>query len=747
VAGGGGCGTVLLVILFLVVSMFLKPNANGGDPGDTDSYPTQDAGYQQPVEPTRTSKPFTPPPASTSGDTWLVMLYQDADDKILEQDIYVDLNEAERVGSTDQVRIVTQIDRFRGAYQGDGNWSGTRRYYVTKDNDLQTVNSQLIQDLGEVNMSSGQTLVDFATWAIQTFPADKYVLILSDHGMGWPGGWSDTDSRTGSGSNIPLASRLDDNLYLMEIDDVLGKIRSQTGIDKFEIVGMDACLMGQIEVFTALTPHARYAVASEEVEPALGWAYASFLGDLTRNPGMSGAELSGLIVSSYINEDERIVDPNERASMLSRGSPFGSFSLPGAEAVAQQMGSSSTLTALDLGQIPALLSSLNEMALSLQSTNQQAVASARSYAQSYTSIFGNDVPPSYVDLGHFAALVKRQTGDGNVAAAVDDLNAAIKKAVIAEKHGAKRPGSTGIAIYFPNSDLYRSAITGAQSYTAIANRFASQSLWDDFLAFHYTGNTFDERSATVAVPADSTAVRGPGAGQIQVSAIRASSSSAAPGEPVTLSLDLSGTNIGYIYLFVGYYDANSNSINVLDIDYLQSTDTQEINGVYYPVWGATEFTLEFDWDPIVFAINDGLQSIVALFQPQTYGASQENAVYTVEGQYTFANGDAPVNARLYFSDNELKQVYGLSGDASAGAPREIIPQAGDAFTVYNRWLEMGSDGQIAKIVSEPGQTITFGTQIPQWESLYAAAGDYVIGFIVEDLDGNRYPVYTQLTVK
>ena len=40
------------------------------------------------------------------------MLYQDADDKILEQDIYVDLNEAERVGSSDRVNIVAQMDRF-----------------------------------------------------------------------------------------------------------------------------------------------------------------------------------------------------------------------------------------------------------------------------------------------------------------------------------------------------------------------------------------------------------------------------------------------------------------------------------------------------------------------------------------------------------------------------------------------------------------------------------------------------------
>jgi hypothetical protein len=43
------------------------------------------------------------------------MLYQNADDNALERDIMIDLNEAEMIGSTDQVMIVSQMDRFRAA--------------------------------------------------------------------------------------------------------------------------------------------------------------------------------------------------------------------------------------------------------------------------------------------------------------------------------------------------------------------------------------------------------------------------------------------------------------------------------------------------------------------------------------------------------------------------------------------------------------------------------------------------------
>ena len=47
-------------------------------------------------------------------------------------------------------------------------------------------------------------------------------------------------------------------------------------------------------------------------------------------------------------------------------------------------------------------------------------------------------------------------------------------AVLAEKHGPKKPGATGISIYFPISQLYRSPVAGPQSYTAVAKRFAER---------------------------------------------------------------------------------------------------------------------------------------------------------------------------------------------------------------------------------------------------------------------------------
>ncbi|MGD8626547.1 MAG: clostripain-related cysteine peptidase, partial [Anaerolineae bacterium] len=642
--------------------------------------------------------------------------------------------------------------RYRAGYQGDGNWTGAKRFYVTQDGDLGRVGSELVADLGEVNMSDGATLVDFVTWAIDTFPADKHVLILSDHGMGWPGGWSDPDPGGRGEPGIPLAARLGDELYLMEIDEALQKIRDRTGLAQFEMIGLDACLMGHLEVFAALAPHARYAVASQETEPALGWAYTSFLQTLTQYPDMEGADLGRFIVESYIEEDQRIVDEQARAELLKGGSPlgglFGLFGGPTADQVARQMGQGSTLSALDLAAMPALVESVNELAYTLQGASQPAVARARTYAQTFTSVFGKEVPPSYLDLGSFVQLLKREVDDQEVSQAADQVLAALNQAVLAEKHGGQKPGASGISLYFPNSDLYGSPLTGPQSYTAIARRFADTSLWDDYLAFHYTGRPFEQTAEELAVPEPGASLRGPGAGQIALSPPSLSDSVAAPGRPVLLSSDVQGQNIGYAYLFAGYYDQASNSIFVADRDYLESAETHEIDGVYYPVWPESgDFTLEFEWEPVVFAIDDGENTVVALFRPERYGATYEEAVYSVDGTYTYADGGESRYARLYFRDGYLRQVYGFTGESGTGAPREIIPQAGDRFTVLETWLDLDESGRVVRTATEEGDTLTFGDQMFAWRTLDAAPGQYVVGFVVEDLDGQAVEVYERITVE
>jgi len=304
------------------------------------------------------------------------MVYQDADDQALEQDIFIDMNEMERIGSTDNVRIITQLDRFRGGFAGDENWNSARRYLVTYDDNLSAIGSDLLMDLGEVNMADGNTLVDFVTWAVENYPSDKYMLILSDHGMGWPGGWSDPAPASSDPGTAPLIGALQqDSIFLNELEAALAKIQSNTGIEKLDLIGMDACLMSQLEVYTALEPYAHYAVASEETEPGLGWAYSAFLSLLVYDPSINTADLAANIVDTYIQQDERIVDERARQEFLqqnSGASGFFSAYRMSAEQLAGQLEKSVTLTAVDLDNLPQLITAFNRFAFDLQGVDQQA---------------------------------------------------------------------------------------------------------------------------------------------------------------------------------------------------------------------------------------------------------------------------------------------------------------------------------------------------------------------------------------
>ena len=349
------------------------------------------------------------------------------------------------------------MDRYTGGFAGDGDVTSTKRHLVTQDADIYTVGSTEIADLGEVDMGDGRTLYDFATWAIGAYPAEHYVLIMANHGGGWTGGWSDNDPEQASA------------LTIQEIDNTLGSIVADTGIGAFELVGFDACLMGQLEVMSAIAPHARFGVGSEEMEPGVGWAYGGLLRALTENSAMTGAELGRAAVDAYIEDDIRIVDDEARASLTGGNTTI--------ENVIAEMSLEATMAVIDLSVMQDLNAALNELVLALADVDQGLVAEARTYAQSFTGIFGEDYPPSFIDLTHFVDLLKERIDDPRTSQLAEQVTSAIARSVIAEYHGQNRPAAGGLSIYFPNSAEYTGAFgEWTATYPPSVGRFATASL-------------------------------------------------------------------------------------------------------------------------------------------------------------------------------------------------------------------------------------------------------------------------------
>jgi hypothetical protein len=735
------------------------------------------------------------PPEQADEAEWLLMFYVDADDDTLELDMLIDLQEAELVGSTDQVHIVAQVDRFKGSFDGMGDFTGAKRLYITQDADVNVIGSEVVEELGEVNMADSETLLDFITWAVANYPARKTMLVLSDHGIGWPGGFGDPDPDVLGAHDIFLRDAFGhDNLWLMEIDDTLAQAIEATGIEQFDIVGFDACLMAQLEVFTAIAPYARYSVASEETEPGVGWAYTAFLSELVQNPEMDGSDLSQAIVATYIDQDMRLrIDPNFTGGLEP-------------EVVAAQLFNDATLTAIDLSQIGAVNAALDDLTVALSAVDQKAVAQARSYAQSYESVYGDEWPSPYIDLGSFLGNVVAQSKDPAVKSAADAVWAASRSAVLAERHGEGRPGSTGIAIYFPVPAMH--AFQDNWGYTQVAARFTDETQWDEFLAFHSGGGVpqsfsrpkaslpdqvnaqfgeligpedveilfqdiadlqaeefTPEEIASILVdewgyPAEVVEFVGANGGlavstsrasvvrsqakPIRVGPIALSAEVAEPGAPVNIQSEISGDQVGYVYSFIGRFLPNEDVLIIEDKDYIFAEENQTVSGVTYPVWPEEGFIVDFDWEPTVYAISDGETALRVLFQPESYG---DSPTYSVEAIYHFANGGKDRYARLFFRDGELARILGFTGAATngVGAPWEIRPTAGDSVTILEQGINLAAETDDDSYQREVGD-LTFGETKLYIEETPAPSGNYVVGIIAEGLDGQSYEQYEGLFV-
>jgi len=67
--------------------------------------------------------------------------------------------------------------------------------------------------------------------------------------------------------------------------------------------------------------------------------------------------------------------------------------------------------------------------------------------------------------------------------------------------------------------------------------------------------------------------------------------------------------------------------------------------------------------------------------------------------------------------------------------------------VLETWQDLDAQGNIEQISTQQGGTLTFGDQMFTWQDLDAAQGDYIVGFVVEDLDGNAYESYAAIRVE
>jgi len=359
---------------------------------------------------------------------WTFMVFLNAKNN-LEQYGMQDMNEMERVGSSDQVNIVVEMGRMAGYDSSDGNWTGVRRYYVQKDDNTSRITSPVVEDLGRLNMGDADELRKFIAWAKQRYPARRYALVLWNHGNGWLRG----NPAPYEGKGISFDDETGNNIDTPQ----LGRALADAG--GVDLLASDACLMQMAEVAYEVKAAAKYMVGSEETEPGAGYDYTKVLKPLVRTPSMGAAAFGRIIVDAYWT-----------SNMIG-------FSV-------------ATHSMVDLARTSALARKMDAFARAAMASPDKAVIQrARTEVQSY-AIAQNK------DLRHFARLVEDRATAAALKTAARDLGANIEGGFVMLDRSSILPRnqSNGIAAYIPDGSVSR-------DFSLL--KLAQDTQWDEFLAW------------------------------------------------------------------------------------------------------------------------------------------------------------------------------------------------------------------------------------------------------------------------
>lgn len=401
---------------------------------------------------------------------WTFMVFM-AGDNDLSAAGDADLTEMRSVGSSDSVAVVAEFDSA-----GDAE---TRRIRIERGGEGEETLS-----LGETDSGSPDAVVSFVEWAVDRYPADRYGLVLWNHGSGWEPAEIDRIARSVNAADYTprelgerAGSRLgraffrttverimrletaaeraicsDDgtghSLDTLELADVLRAVTSAIG-RRLDLLGFDACLMANLEVAYEVRPFVRYLVGSEENEPNQGWPYDRILRELTANAETPTPELASAIVRHY----------GQWYADMGHSGPI-------------------TQVALDLDRLDELTDPLAAWARALADGLPDAAGSVWRAQRASARFWGNTL----WDIKQFAEELRRFASTGEIAARAAEVTAALavgEGLVLAETHRGETVAECGgLSIYLLPPITPISRFYGDLT-------FAREHAWHGFLrAYH-----------------------------------------------------------------------------------------------------------------------------------------------------------------------------------------------------------------------------------------------------------------------
>jgi hypothetical protein len=241
------------------------------------------------------------------------------------------------------------------------------------------------------------------------------------------------------------------------------------------------------------------------------------------------------------------------------------------------------------------------------------------------------------------------------------------------------------------------------------------------------------------------AVTAPGTGNYKIGVLQLEAEKIAPGDSLNLTVQISGENIAFLYSEIYYKDkALDYYYGPLIHENIRSEKEKEKNGLIHPSWGS-EINLSLTIKPMIRVLTDGINAAFAFMHPSRYGEEG----YQLEGLYTKKDSGNSNRARLKFDQNgEMTDKRVIQEKHGRLVSHDLPIKTGDLFIPAVHVLtSLNVNNPKLHSLHGLSDTLTKLEESFHWVDEAALAGDYLLGLVVEDFNGDQHHHYVPFTIE
>jgi hypothetical protein len=406
----------------------------------------------------------------SSNPRWTIFVYGHADHN-LSPSLLTDIEEMSRASLGSSVNVVVYSDWDGGKGMNSrvrSRWNALMPIPLSSGNAFPyqahwlringgNLPPTLLSTEPERNFDDPSILSEAVRSAFTRYPADRYAVILWDHGGSWEGGFGG-DSQNGTVTNSSQRP--------MSASAVASAVRQGlsaagiSGIRPLEFIAFDTCLLGAAETAYPFRDIARVFIAEAEIDFGRGWDYQAALNIIGSNSAIGVEDFARAEMQTWARHHVGVPGSSDAlvrsrvALDLSRMDPF-----------AQQ--ARSLVTSL-----------LTDPLMTSPAIARAAMRSTPTYSPSLQPRVGSD---SYRDLGQFLDAVLASPVSTSTRLAASALSSSLDSMVLARDQGSLRSlaRQRGLQVALPEWLQFSGALEN--TYRSGASDWASATRWSELI--------------------------------------------------------------------------------------------------------------------------------------------------------------------------------------------------------------------------------------------------------------------------